>query len=302
MSMAQVVLITGASTGFGRLTAEMLARRGYCVIATMRNTSGRNAGSRREIEKLATTDDIQLEVEEMDVTSDSSVESCIERVQSRHKPIDVVINNAGFSAMGITEAFTVDDFRAVFETNFFGAVRVNRAVLPHMRRRRSGLLVHLSSGAGRIVLPYFGPYCASKFALEALADSYRFELAPFGIDSVIVEPGPFRTPIFQKSFEPADTARGAQYAEADYSLRMGAAFDEFLNDSEAADPAEVASAIVKLIEMPVGERPLRTLVGAGIQRLAPYNELGDKYRAGLARAFGVENLLTLKTGSNGDED
>lgn len=291
--MAQVALITGASSGFGRLTAEMLARSGFHVFATMRDVASRNAESRSGIEKLASDEGLRLAVIEMDVTSDASVQACVAEVLSRCETIDVVINNAAFSASGITEAFTVDDFRMVFETNFFGVVRVDRAVLPAMRRCRRGLLVHISSGAGRLVLPYFAPYCASKFALEALADAYRFELAPFDIDSVIVEPGAFRTPIFQKSLEPADSARTAEYSAADYSVCVSRAFEQELSNSEATDPAEVAAAIVRLIETPAGQRPLRTLVGAGIQRISPYNELADKYRAGLARAFGVDNLLTL---------
>jgi NAD(P)-dependent dehydrogenase (short-subunit alcohol dehydrogenase family) len=300
-NMSQVVLITGAGSGFGRLTAERLARRGFHVFATMRDPDGRNANSRREIEKTATDERLRLEVVELDVTSESSVQSCIAEVQSRCEGIDIVVNNAAFSATGITEAFTADEFLAVFETNFFGVVRVNRAVLPAMRRRGRGLLVHVSSGMGRLVLPYFAPYCASKFALEALADAYRFELAPFGIDSVLIEPGPFRTPIFQKSFEPADTARAAGYQDADFSARVKQAFNDALSDVEA-DPAEVAAAILRLIETAAGQRPLRTLVGAGIQRLAPYNELAEKFRGGLARAFGVENLLALETAAAVHED
>jgi NAD(P)-dependent dehydrogenase (short-subunit alcohol dehydrogenase family) len=296
--MSRTALITGASSGFGRLTAEALARRGFQIFATMRDIASRNAAARDEIEKLARDEGLPLAVVEMDVTSDSSVESCVAEVQSRCGSLDVVINNAAFSASGIAEAFTADDFRAVFETNFLGVVRVNRAVLPGMRCCRRGLLVHVSSGAGRLVLPYFGPYCASKFALEALADTYRFELAPFGIDSVLVEPGAFRTPIFQKLFEPSDVARAADYVGRDFSGQMNQAFEQALSNAEATDPATVAAAIVALIESPAGQRPLRTLVGAGIERISPYNELAEKYRAGLARAFGVDNLLTLANGND----
>src|SRR5215471_6767369 len=116
--------------------------------------------------------------------------------------VDVLINNAGFANWGLTEAYTLAQFRNLFETSFFGVVRVNRAVLPLMRRQASGLLIHVSSGAGRVSLAYMGPYCASKFALEALADAYRFELAPLGIDSVIVEPGEYPTAIFDKNMHP----------------------------------------------------------------------------------------------------
>ncbi|MBV8571290.1 MAG: SDR family oxidoreductase [Acidobacteriaceae bacterium] len=291
----RVVLITGASTGFGRLMAEALADEGFQVFATMRDIAGRNAQNRADIEAAASNKNVALHVMEMDVTSDSSVQACVAGVLSRTGKIDVVINNAGLVANGVTEAFTAEEFRSVFETNSFGVVRVNRAVLPAMRRRRSGLLVHISSGAGRVVLPYSAPYCASKFALEALADTYRFELAPFGVDSIIVEPGVFRTEIFQKSTQPADTARSAEYEGANYRSRIDKGFEQALNDPEATDPAEVVRAVIRLIGMPAGQRPLRTLVGAAVQAMSPYNELAEKYRAGLARAFGIENLLTLDT-------
>jgi NAD(P)-dependent dehydrogenase (short-subunit alcohol dehydrogenase family) len=291
--MSRVVLITGASTGFGRLAAEELAFRGYYVFATMRDVAGRNAGARAEIEQSASRNGLALEVLELDVRSDSSVQACVSEAIARARGIDVVIINAGFTAAGITEAFTADEFRAVFETNFFGCVRVNRAVLPGMRQRRQGLLMHISSGAGRIAVPYWGPYCASKFALEALADTYRFELAPFGVDSVIIEPGVFRTPIFQKRSKPADAGRGADYGSADFQALTEANFQKAMGDLDATDPAEVSTAIIRLIETPAGQRPLRTLVGRDLQSMAPYNELAEKYRSGLARAFGIENLLTL---------
>jgi NAD(P)-dependent dehydrogenase (short-subunit alcohol dehydrogenase family) len=299
--MNQVVLLTGASTGFGRLAAEELALRGFRVFATMRDIASRNAQPRADMERFALENRLPLQVLEMDVASDSSVETCVAEVLARAERIDIVINNAGRTAGGVTEAFTADEFRTVFETNFFGVVRVNRAVLPGMRRRRQGLLMHISSGAGRVVFPYSGVYCASKFALEALADAYRFELAPFGVDSVIVEPGAFRTPIFQKSMQPADTARVAEYAGANFRSRIDEAFERSLQDAEATDPAEVVGAIVRLIETLPGQRPLRTLVGAGVQPMMPYNELAAKYRSSVAQAFGVENLLTLFTGSDTGE-
>ncbi|MBV8552486.1 MAG: SDR family oxidoreductase [Acidobacteriaceae bacterium] len=294
--MTQVVLITGSSTGFGRLTAETLARRGYRVFATMRETAGRNAPARAELERIASGNNLSLEVLEMDVTSDASVDACITQALSRAGNIDIVINNAAMGASGLAEAFTADEFRTVFETNFLGVVRVNRAVLPAMRRQRKGLLLHVSSAGGRVVVPYNAPYCASKFALESLADTYRYELAPFGIDSVLVEPGAFRTTIFQRTFPPADTARSAEYEHADLSSRLNHAIEKVLSDTAATDPAEVVSAMVRLIELPAGQRPLRTIIGAAVQGITPYNELAEKYREGLARAFGLEELLTPSKG------
>ena len=146
--MKEVVLITGASTGFGRVTAELLARRGYRVFATMRDTAGRNSGAREDLESLGS------DVLELDVTDDLSVARAVSEALSRAGQIDVVINNAGFGNLGVTEAYTVDQFKQLFETNVFGVVRVNRAVLPSMRERGSGLLIHVSSIAGRSTLPY----------------------------------------------------------------------------------------------------------------------------------------------------
>ena len=135
----------------------------------------------------------------MDVTNDASVNHAVQQTLDRAGRIDVVINNAGIAAQGITEAYTVEQFQQLLllDVNLLGVARVNRAVLPAMRRQHTGLLIHVSSGIGRIVIPECAAYAASKFALEALADGYRFELAPLGIDSVIVEPGIHRTPILE---------------------------------------------------------------------------------------------------------
>src|SRR6516162_7991823 len=152
-----------------------------------------------------------LDVLEMDVSNEASVNQAVQQALDRAGRVDVVINNAGIAALGITEAYTVEQFQQVLEVNLFGVVRVNRAVLPAMRRQRSGLLIHVSSGAGRAVVPGCAVYCASKFALEAVADAYRFELSTFGIDSLLVEPGIHRTPILEKFLAPADQNRVAEY-------------------------------------------------------------------------------------------
>src|SRR4051794_10135217 len=164
--MNKVVLITGSSTGFGRATAELLSRHGYTVFATMRDSVGRNSKHREALESLAVKDKVSIHVVEMDVSNDTSVSTATERILERVGRIDVVINNAGVAALGITEAYTVEKIQKLFEVNFFGVMRVNRAVLPTMRRQRSGLLIHVSSAAGRAVAPYCGIYSASKFALE----------------------------------------------------------------------------------------------------------------------------------------
>src|SRR5436190_6520030 len=213
--MSKVFLITGASTGFGRIAAELLGSRGYRVFATMRDVGGRNAEAARELEASSGVD-----VLELDVSDDASVDSAVKEITARAARIDVVINNAGFGNLGVTEAYTVDQFKQLYETNVFGVLRVNRAVLPGMRKQGSGLLIHVSSIAGRSTLPYMSPYCSSKHALESIADAYRAELAPFAIDSVLVEPGAFQTPIFYKPFTPADEARVTDYCADDLSRRV----------------------------------------------------------------------------------
>ncbi len=286
MSNNRVVLITGTSTGFGRLAAETLARRDYHVFATMRDIAGRNAPAAEELRTLAEREKLRLEVLELDVSSDASVEAAVPRLLTAGR-IDVVINNAGFASSGITEAFSAGEFERVFATNFFGAVRINRAVLPAMRRQQSGLLIHVSSGLGRTVIPYSAPYCASKFAMEALADSYRFELYPLGIDSVVVEPGAFRTAVFTNALRPDDTARADEYRGFEFTERINAAFSAVLEHSEES-PQDVVDVFVRLIETPFGERPFRTLVGAGVkQSLEAYNQMADTIRNGMSRWLGL---------------
>ena len=298
--MSKVVVITGASTGFGRMAAETLARRGFAVVATMRDVAGRNAANRAELEKLAAAERLRLSVLELDVTSDSSVETAARETLRLHGRVDVVINNAGFAGIGVTEAYTPDQFREMFETNVFGVVRVNRAFIPAMRRQREGLLIHVSSGAGRISVPYMAPYCASKFALEAIADGYRFELSPFGIDSVLVEPGIFKTAIFGKMFPAADTARSAEYGPAaDLSERVNATFVNAIGAPDAPEGEEVVSVFVKLIETPAGERPLRTAVGLAIDRLRDHNESSEDLRGVVAHMFHVTELLEFRRSAAG---
>ena len=285
--MDKAVLITGTSTGFGRVTAELLGRRGYRVFATMRDTAGRNATAREELQALG------LDVLDLDVTEDSSVQKAVSEALSRAGRIDVVINNAGFGNLGVTEAYTVDQFRQVFETNVFGAVRVNRAVLPSMRKRGSGLLIHVSSIAGRVTLPYMALYCSSKYALESIADAYRSELAPLGVDSVVVEPGAFNTPIFEKPYFAADREVEKEYGERDFSHRIHETFQTILSDPSTPPISTVADVFLRLIETPAGDRPFRTYVGSGTEFLEPYNQIAEQIRQGTAEQFNIRETLTL---------
>jgi NAD(P)-dependent dehydrogenase (short-subunit alcohol dehydrogenase family) len=299
-SMDTVVLITGASTGFGRSAAETLARRGYNVFATMRDPRGRNASNCEALQMLAGRDHsaIKIKVLDLDVTQEASVNQAVQQVLDTAGQIDVVINNAGIGALGVTEGYTIDQFQQLFNVNLFGSVRVNRAVLPAMRRRRSGLLIHVSSAAGRAVPPYMGLYAASKFALEALADSYRSELSPFGIDSVVVEPGIHRTPILENMLPPADHARVADYGAAQYAQRVKEVFDAASNAPETPGPEDVVEAFVRLIETPAGSRPFRTVPTVALQPLLdPYNAVAAELRETVAHVFHVPELMLLRRSS-----
>jgi len=282
----QVVLVTGASTGFGRLIAETLARKNYQVFATMRNVNGKNAGPAQEVRELAKRESLALHVAELDVTDDGSVERAVRAVIDETGRIDVLVNNAGYGLMGVTEAVTLEQSRRIMDTNFFGAVRMNRAVLPQMRRQKSGLLIHISSGAGRVVVPSMGFYCASKWAMEALAEEYRYELASLGIDSVIIQPGAYPTAVFDNIERAADTAReeayGAVSGIADRILGM-------LGGSKG-NPQEIADAVLRTIETPPGQRKLRQRVGSGVQGIADLNQLSEKVQEQILAAFGMTEL------------
>jgi NAD(P)-dependent dehydrogenase (short-subunit alcohol dehydrogenase family) len=294
--MSAVVLITGASTGFGRDAAERLARRGHQVFATMRDIKGRNAEHRESLERLATREQLRLRVLELDVTDDVSVQSAVGDALHDAGRLDAVINNAGVAGIGVTEAFTAEQFQQMFDVNFFGVVRVNRAVLPAMRQQRSGLLIHVSSGAGRVTVPAMVAYCASKHALEALADGYRFELLPFGIDSVLVEPGIYNTPIFDRLLFPADGKCVASYGKsASFVDAVHGTFKAAISLPNAPGSDEVAEALVRLVEMPRGERPFRTVVSPAIQQLLePYNAAAEQLRPIVAQIFNVSELAGVQ--------
>jgi NAD(P)-dependent dehydrogenase (short-subunit alcohol dehydrogenase family) len=266
------VLITGANSGFGRLIAETLATQGYTVSAGIRESAGRNADAARALTGRAREAGWRLDVVELDVADDASVRGAVGRTIERAGCLDVVVNNAGFGAMGLTECYTDEQIRAVFETNVLGANRVARAALPHMRERRRGLLVAISSTLAQLALPFSCFYTASKRALEAVAEMYRYEAGAFGVDSVILEAGAFPTSATLKNLLPADAARAASYgAVGELPDQIFGAFEERLRRPGGPDPQVVADAVAALIATPHGARPLRTVVdatlGAGVEAI-----------------------------------
>jgi len=265
--MEQTILVTGSTSGFGRLTVETLARQGYRVFAGMRAAAVKNAPAAEALRALAQREALALQTIEIDVTDDASVERAIAEIIETIGRLDVVVNNAGVSYSGPLEAFTLEQVRQQFEANVFSVLRVNRAVLPQMRKQGSGLLLQIGSIAGRLGMPFLGLYGATKFALEGLTESYHYELAPFGIDAAILEPGTFPTTISANRQVAADAERLALYQAA-----MNAFTAPFYAENRSAtppDPQEVADAIAQVIAQPAGKRPLRTVVATVAQRQAP---------------------------------
>jgi NAD(P)-dependent dehydrogenase (short-subunit alcohol dehydrogenase family) len=283
MNSKQVVLITGSSTGFGRLFTETLARNGHTVFATMRDPGGRNGKNASEIRTLAEKDSLPIHVLELDVTDDASVERAVDAVIAKAGRIDVAINNAGYYLSGLAEAVTTEQARRLMDTNFLGPVRINRAVLPHMRRQRSGVLMHISSVAGRITGPSMGFYCASKFALEALAESYSYELASQGIESVIIEPGAYETPVFGNTVMAADEASTDTYGSVkEIPAKVNAALA-----SVAGNAQEVADAVLRIVETPAGEKQLRYLVTQRNLGVDQINAVSKQVQAKVLEGFGL---------------
>ncbi|MBY5406229.1 SDR family oxidoreductase [Rhizobium leguminosarum] len=289
----KVVVVTGASSGFGKLTVLELARRGHTVVATMRDVEGRNAQVRSDLIDAAKAEGHVLQVLDMDVANEASVNSTIDQVVKQHGKIDALINNAGIMPVGVTEAYTVADVERLFAVNFFGAVRTDRAVLPHMRAAGSGLLVHVTSLMGRVVFPFFGTYSASKFALEALAEAYRYELKGFGIDSVIVEPGPFPSNLISSSPEPSDQTVLTSYGEvAAIPGQIKAHANDGHDEANPPRPQMVADAIARLVEA-TERRPLRTVImpegmDLGVQRL---NDAVSPIQNDLLSALGMSSVI-----------
>jgi NAD(P)-dependent dehydrogenase (short-subunit alcohol dehydrogenase family) len=284
MDSKQVVLITGSSTGFGRGIAETLARHGHTVFATMRDPEGRNAKNASAIRSMAQKESLSLHVLELDVTKDASVDRAVRSAVEQAGRIDVAINNAGYVLAGLTEAATTEQAQQVMDTNFFGLVRVNRAVLPHMRRQRSGLLLHISSGAGRIVFPTYGFYCASKFAMESIAEAYHYELAAQGIDSCIVEPGAYQTSVFGNVVNAADQARADTYGAANQILEK---LSTLLANS-AGNAQDVADAILLIVETPAGQRKLRYRVSKASLGVDEINALCEQIQARVLELIGIQ--------------
>ena len=254
-----IALITGSSSGIGLETSLYLARRGYTVWATMRNIE--KAG---ELQKIAQSEKLPVEIASLDVCDESSVKNAVEKILQKSGRIDVLINNAGYGLRGASEEVSLDEWKRQFETNFFGVIRVTQAVLPQMRAQRAGAIVNISSVLGRMAIPFSGPYTASKFALEGLTETLRYELAPWNIKVVLIEPG-FIATNFQQNVQ---LAQAAQSKDSPYALFKQASGRRVQrNIYRAAPPERVAKMIYRAITHP--HPKLRYAVGRDARLVLP---------------------------------
>jgi NAD(P)-dependent dehydrogenase (short-subunit alcohol dehydrogenase family) len=259
--MKQVIVITGASSGFGRLSANALATAGHTVYASMRGTTGRNAAQVADVQKYAKDNQVDLRAIELDVGSQKSADAAIAKIVAEQGRLDVVIHNAGHMVFGPAEAFTPEQLAELYDVNVLSTQRVNRAALPQLRKQGKGLLVWVSSSSSAGgTPPYLAPYFAAKAAMDAMAVVYARELTRWGIETSIIVPGAFTggTNHFAHAGSPVDVARVAEYEAGPYKgfgAQIRNAFAAIVPPE--ADASSVADAIVRVVDAPFGKRPFR---------------------------------------------
>lgn len=292
--MSKTVLLTGASRGFGRLMATTLLEHGHVPVATMRDVDGRNKTSADALR------DEGILVVELDLTDEESVNSGVAQAIEQVEKVDALVNNAGIVMNGPQETLTIDDIKRALDVNLYGVQRINRALLPHFREQQSGLLIYISGVTGRFPRPFLGTHNISDFVLEALAETYHLEISAFGIDTVILEPEYFPSGDGDDSANHlgSDTERMAPYLGQlqRFGEEMKSLY-ETATRPDAPSPKAVAEKIVQLIELPQGQRPLRTTVG-GTLNITPcldrYNDAYDEHWAAFDTAY--QALVRPKNG------
>lgn len=294
--MKYIIVITGAASGFGELTARALAKAGHTVYASMRETAGRNKEAVESAAQFAAENHVDLRTIELDVSSEASVDAAIRRIVADQGRLDVVIHNAGHMVFGPAEAFTPEQLAELYDINVLSTQRVNRSALPQLRRQKQGLIIWVSSSscAGGTP-PYLAPYFAAKAGMDALAVVYARELTRWGIETSIVVPGAFTggTNHFAHSGRPADKARVAEYESGPY---QGFAEDVLKGLASIvppdADASAVGEAIVKLVDTPFGRRPFRVHIDPTQDGAEVVNLVCDRVRAELLRRIGLTDVLT----------
>ena len=293
--MSKIILVTGASSGFGAMTVRALADAGHRVYAGIRDTADRNRPAVTEAARYADEHGVDLRSVELDVSDQASVDAAVGSILAESGRVDVLVHNAGHMVLGPLEAFTPEQLHEVFDVNAAATQRVNRAVLPHLREQGDGLLVWVGSTSTRGgTPPYLGPYFAAKAAMDSLAVTYAAEIARFGIDTTIVVPGAFTTGTnhFAHSGRPADTAVAEAY-EARYaglSDQVAARLAQITPPD--ADPTEVAAAIVRVVDTPKGRRPFRVHIDPADDGAETVNRVGDLVRTDFYHRVGLDDVLT----------
>ncbi|HGM5578649.1 TPA: SDR family oxidoreductase [Pseudomonas putida] len=294
--MSQIILVTGASSGFGLMTAKALAQAGHTVYASMRETQSRNAPRVLELTQWSRDNASDLRTVELDVQSDASCVAAIAHILKDTGRLDAIVHNAGHMVFGPAEAFTPEQLMQQYDVNVLGTQRVNRAALPHMRKQGKGLLVWVGSSSTRGgTPPFLAPYFAAKAAMDALAVAYSTELTRWGIETTIMVPGAFTkgTNHFAHSGKPADTAIAAEYENGPYADVPAKALGGLKRlEPDDADPAEVAREIVRVVGLPLGKRPFRVHVDPSQDGAEVVNAVADRVRREMYHAIGLQDLLS----------
>lgn len=293
--MSHTILITGASSGFGLMSAKALALAGHTVYASMREVTGRNTDRVAEIAQWAAEHNADLRTVELDVQSDPSSRNAIAQVLAEAGALDVIVHNAGHMVFGPAEAFTPEQLMQQYDVNVLGTQRVNRAALPYLRQQGKGLLLWVGSSSTRGgTPPFLAPYFAAKAAMDALAVSYSTELSRWGIETTIMVPGAFTrgTNHFAHSGTPDDSAVAAAYENGPYQGVAEQALKGLASLEPAdADPEDVARQIVRVVGLPHGTRPFRVHVDPSQDGAEVVNGVADRMRSAIYKAIGLADLL-----------
>jgi NAD(P)-dependent dehydrogenase (short-subunit alcohol dehydrogenase family) len=292
--MGKVVVITGASSGFGAMSARHLADAGHTVYAGMRDIGGRNQKAAAAATGYAKEHGVELRPIELDVGSQPSADAAIAKIVATSGRLDVVIQNAGHMVLGPSEAFSAEELDEIFDTNVLGTQRVNRAALPHLRRQRRGLVLWVSSSSVKGgTPPYLGPYFAAKAAMDSLAVTYADELARWGVETTIIVPGSFTTGTnhFANAGHPADAARVSEYEQHYAGLSQQVADRLAALAPPNADPTDVARAVVAAVDAPEGKRPYRVHIDPADDGSGVVSAVADHIRAEFLNRVGLGDLL-----------
>ncbi len=286
----KTVVLTGASSGLGYSTTKFLFDKGYRVIATLRDITTRNQSVKKELEEFSQNGAGLIDIAELDVTSELSIEQFVEYIDNNIGQIDCLINNAGLGALGFVETFSLEQARKVFDVNLFGPLALTKAFMPLLRRQKQGLVIYVSSSGGRLCFPFLGIYNASKFALEGLVETWQIETKSLGIDMCLVEPGAYPSEMHNKRLIPENEEVLDEYgALKDAPDQMVSAILQAFSDPDTTpNPHEVSAKIAELIEASQGSRPLRSVVGVvgtdGIEELNQENAVRQSH---LLAMFGM---------------